>query len=103
MFHSAVLVELMHHGIDRGSLLADGDIDTFNTRAPLIDDGIDSQRGLAGLAVADDELTLAASDRHHGIDGFKSSLDRLAHREPGDHAGGDLLQGRGFRGGYRPL
>ena len=64
--HGAVLFELAHHVGDRALLLADGDVDALNARALLIDDGIDGHRGLAGLAVADDELALAAADRHHG-------------------------------------
>ena len=32
---------------------------------------------LAGLAVADDELALAAADRHHRVDGLQARLHRL--------------------------
>ena len=31
----------------------------------LVEDGVDADRGLAGLAVADDQLALAAADRGH--------------------------------------
>ena len=49
-------------------LLADGDVDTLNAGALLVDDRIDRHRALAGLAVADDQLALTATDRHHRVD-----------------------------------
>ena len=50
------------------AFLANGDVDTFNARATLVDDRIDSNSGFAGLAVANDQLTLAAANRHHRVD-----------------------------------
>ena len=51
--------------------------------------------GLAGLAVADDQLALAAADRGHGVDGLDPGLQRLVHGlaarrcpAPGPRAGG---------------
>src|SRR3982750_1289942 len=58
---------------------------------PLVDDRIDRDGGLAGLAVADDQLALPAADRHHRVDGLESGLHRLRHRLASDHAGRDLL------------
>ncbi len=46
---------------------------------------------LAGLAVADDQLALAATDRHHGVDRLQTGLHRLIDRLTGDDAGGDLF------------
>jgi hypothetical protein len=43
-------------------LLADRDVDALNAGALLVDDGVDRDRGLAGLAVTDDQLALAAAD-----------------------------------------
>src|SRR5262249_33436850 len=43
----------------------------------LIDERVDRYRGLAGLAVADDQLALAASDRHQRVDGLQPGLHRL--------------------------
>src|SRR5213083_611713 len=37
-------------------------------------------RGLAGPAVADDQLALAAPDRDHRVDGLEPGLERLLHR-----------------------
>ena len=45
---------------------------------PLVEDRVDADRGLAGLAVADDQLTLAAADRGHRVDGLDAGLQRLA-------------------------
>jgi hypothetical protein len=57
----------------------------------LIDDGVDRNRGFAGLAVADDELALAAADRNHRVDSLESRLNRLRHRFARNHAGRDFL------------
>ena len=46
----------------------------------LIDDRIESDRCLTCLAVADDQLTLTAANRHHGIDRFDTGLQRLPYR-----------------------
>src|SRR5207249_1830688 len=54
--------------------------------ALLIDDGVEGNGGLAGLAVADDQLALAAADRNHGIDRLDASLQRLLHGLAVDHA-----------------
>src|SRR5205085_9560398 len=76
------------HGGDRGVLLADGDVDALDLLlrvaalpvVALVDDRVDRNRGLAGLPVADDELTLPASDRGHGVDGLDAGLEGLLHR-----------------------
>ena len=70
---------------DRGALLADGDVDAVDLLfgspvaqfSLLVDDRVDRDRGLAGLAVADDQLALAAADRGHGVDGLDAGLQRL--------------------------
>ena len=45
----------------------------------LVDDRVDRDGRLAGLAVADDQLTLAAADRDHGVDRLDAGLQRLVH------------------------
>ena len=45
----------------------------------LVQDGVDADRRLAGLAVADDELALAAADRGHRVDGLDPGLQGLLH------------------------
>src|SRR5262249_12845574 len=67
------------------------DIDTNHVATPLVDDGVDGDRGLARLAVADDQLTLSAADRNHGVDGFDSGLQRFLHGQALDHTGREPL------------
>ena len=45
------------------------------------------------LAVADDQLALAAADRNHRVDGLEARLQRLAHRLTEDDARSLALQG----------
>lgn len=61
MFHRAVLFQFAYHVSNRRTFLADGDINTFDAGAFLVDDGIDGNRGFTGLAVTDDQLPLAAA------------------------------------------
>jgi hypothetical protein len=82
--------QLAHDVGNARSLLADGDVDTQNAGALLIDDRVDRHRGLAGLAVADDQFALTTTNRHHGIDRFETGLHRLRHRLTCNHARGDL-------------
>ena len=71
---------------DRRALLADRDVDALDLLlrvagrpvVALVDDRVDRDRGLAGLAVADDQLALAAADGGHGVDGLDAGLQRLA-------------------------
>ena len=75
---------------DRGALLADRHVDAADLLLRvaglpvllLVDDGVDADRGLAGLAVTDDQLALAAADRRHGVDGLDAGLQRLADALP---------------------
>ena len=55
--------------------------------ALLVEDGVDRDGGLAGLAVADDQLALAAADRDQGVDGLQAGLHRLVHRLARNDAG----------------
>src|SRR4029079_18741403 len=58
----------------------------------LVDDRVDADRGLAGLAVADDQLTLAAADRGHRVDGLDAGLQAFANALPLHNAGGLHLE-----------
>src|SRR5487761_1494839 len=90
MLEGIVLLELAHHVGDGRLLLTDRDVDALHPGGLLVDDRVDRERGLAGLAIADDELALAAADRHHGVDRFVAGLYRLADRlavdDPRRHA-----------------
>src|SRR5262249_17125414 len=54
----------------------------------LVEDGVKSNRGLAGLAVPDDQFALAAADRDQRIDRLEAGRHRLMHRFARDDAGG---------------
>src|SRR5262249_27475272 len=41
---------------------------------------VERNRGLAGLAIADDQFALAAADRNQGVDRLQSGRHRLVHR-----------------------
>ena len=65
---------------DGRQLLADRDVDADEVAALLVDDRVDRDGGLARLAVADDQLALAAADRDQGVDGLDAGLDRRVDR-----------------------
>ena len=84
--HRPVLAERVDGHGDRRVLLADGDVEALHAAVLLVDDRVDADRGLAGLAVTDDQLTLAAADGRHRVDGLDAGLHRLADRRPLGHA-----------------
>ena len=63
VLHRALVAQPLVHLRDRRGLLADGDVDADHVAAALVEDRVDRDRGLAGAAVADDQLALAAADR----------------------------------------
>src|SRR5216684_597895 len=62
VIHGTVAVELLDHLRDRRALLADRDVDALHVLAALIDNRIDCNRGLAGLAIPDNQLALPAAN-----------------------------------------
>jgi hypothetical protein len=87
VFHRARLLQLVDQGRHRGLLLADRDVDAVHVQTALVDDRVDRNRGLPGLAVADDQLALAAPDRNHGVYGLDAGLQRLFNAFALHHAG----------------
>ena len=87
-----MLLQCTDEGSNGRSLLADGHIDTIDRLACLIetllvDDGINGDGGLTRLTVADDELTLSATDGNHRVDGLQACLQRFLHGLTIDNAG----------------
>ena len=83
--HGPERVEGGHRLSDRGGLLADGHVDAVHAQAALVQDGVEGDGGLARLAVADDQLSLAPADGDERVDGLDAGLHRLVHRlAPGD-------------------
>jgi hypothetical protein len=103
VFHRAVLFELAHDVGDGRSLLTDSHVDTEEVLALLVDDGVDRDSGLAGLAVANDQLALTATDRHHGVDRLQTGLHRLRNRLTPDNARRNLFDLVGQLGVDRAL
>src|SRR5262249_28250614 len=52
----------------------------------LVEDRVERDRGLAGLAVADDQLALAAADRDERVDRLEAGRHWLVHRLARDDA-----------------
>ena len=85
IIHCAIFTQCVYNGSDRRSFLTNSYIDTIHRVScliigALIDDRIDSNSRLSRLTVTDDQLTLSATDRYHGIHGFQSGLQRLVYR-----------------------
>src|SRR5712691_11624461 len=82
--------------LDHGrALLPDRDVDAVEldllvvagVERLLVRDGVERDRGLAGLAIADDQLALAAADRDQRVDRLQARGHRLVHRLARDDAG----------------
>ena len=58
----------------------------------LVEDRVHADRGLAGLAVTDDQLALAAADRGLRVDRLDAGLQRLRHRLALHHRRGLQLE-----------
>ena len=61
--------------------------------ALLIHNGIQGNGGLAGLAVADDQLTLAPTDGHQSVDSLNTRLQGYGDALPVQHTGRRALHG----------
>ncbi len=72
----------------RRVLLPDGDVDALHALTGLVDDRVDRDGRLPGLAVTNDQLALAPADRSHCIDGLDARLHRFAHGLTADDARG---------------
>src|SRR4029077_17077958 len=87
----ASLLEHGGHLGNGGAALADRHVDADDVLPFLVDDGVERDRGLAGLPVTDDQLTLTPANWGHGIDRLDPGLQRRVDRLPRDDAGSDLL------------
>ncbi|KKB08423.1 hypothetical protein VE26_10360, partial [Devosia chinhatensis] len=62
-----------------GSLTALPVIENQANDVSAVEEGVQDDGGLAGLAINDDELELAAADRDQGVDGIEAGGHRLVH------------------------
>ena len=91
VLHGPVFLQGGHHLGHLGGLLADGHVDAEEVAAPLGDDGVQADGRLAGEAVADDQLSLAAADGDHGVNGLDTRVHRRVDALAHHHVGGDAL------------
>src|SRR5947208_16031256 len=76
----------LHHLGDGRTVLPNRAVDTNQVVALVVDDGVQNDSGLAGLAIANDEFALAAANGNHGINGLDAGGHGFAHRLAVNHA-----------------
>src|SRR5476651_436758 len=95
IFQRALLFQHLDELRDGGALLADRDVDAIQldllvglrVERLLVQNGVECDRGLAGLAVANDQFALAAADRDQRIDRLQPGRHRLVDRLARNDAG----------------
>ena len=95
--HRSLFPQRLHDGSHGGALLPHCDIDTVHRIAleialALVDYGVQGYGRLAGLPVADNELSLAASNGNHGVYCLEACLQGLMHRLTEYHSGSLAFQ-----------
>ena len=85
--HGSLAAESLDKRCYGACLLAYGNVDTIyrlplEELRPLVDDRIDCDCGLPGLAVADDQLPLATPDGDHGINSLAQQAGGRLRRGP---------------------
>ncbi|RUS30138.1 hypothetical protein BC938DRAFT_479809 [Jimgerdemannia flammicorona] len=91
-----VLLEGIDELSNGRTLLTDGDVHTVQLLdfistiipLPLVEDGVESDSGLTGLTITNDQFTLTTANGNHRVDRLETSLHRLADRLTGQNAGG---------------
>ena len=84
--HGALVLEDLDHASHRGVLLADRHVKALHPRVFLVKDRVDGDRGLACLAVTDNQFPLATADGSHCIDRLDTCLQWLADGLAGGNA-----------------
>ena len=97
------LAQHLNHIGHRCGLLPNRHVYANDIFTLLVDDRIDSNSGLACLAIADDQLALATANRDHGINRGDPGLHRLMHRLALDNSRRHRFDQTGFGGCDRPL
>jgi len=80
--HRALIAQNCHGLGHSGRALANGAIDANDVLAALIEDGVNGDRGLACLAVAKNQFTLAAADGNERVDDLQTGLQRHGDWRP---------------------
>ena len=79
ILHRTMFLQTGNHFCHRRCLLSDCHVDADHIFAFLVDDRICGNGCLSGLAVSDDQLTLSAANREHGIDCQNTGFHRCIH------------------------
>jgi hypothetical protein len=95
VLHGVVLFQGLDQLGDGGSLLSDGDVDTVQllglvgsvVESLLVQDGVESDGGLTGLSVSDDQFSLTSTDGNHGVNGLQTSQHGLVDGSSGQNSG----------------
>src|SRR5664280_924121 len=102
VIHRTFFAEARHDLGDRGSAPADRTIDTEHIFPALVQDGINRDGGLACLAIAQNQLALAAPDRNERIDDLQAGLERHGDRRAVHDGRSGAFCGQALASGYRP-
>jgi hypothetical protein len=96
VLHGILLLKGLDELSDGGTLLTDSNVDTEEllgisaggVPTLLVEHGVESDSGLTGLTVTNDQLTLTTANGHHGVDTLHASLHGLVDGLTGQNAGG---------------
>src|SRR4030042_1602602 len=91
MRHRPISLQCRHSLSHLGGFLPDSDIYADEISTLLADDSIKGNCGLAGSAIANDELPLPAPDGDYAVDGLDPRMNRRIHRFAHDHVGSHLF------------
>src|SRR6185503_1138035 len=86
VIHRAEVLQSLDHLGHRRRFLTNRNVDTDYVFALLVDDRVDGDGSLACLTIANDQLALTATDRHHRVDRFETCLQWFFHGLSIDHA-----------------
>ena len=86
-----------------GGALADGAIDAQHILTALVEYGVERDRGLAGLPVAEDQLALAAADRDERVDDLDAGLQGHGDRRAVHDVGGGAFDRQARAGKHRAI
>ena len=103
IFHRTIFLQGCNGLGDGGSALADGAIDAQNILAALVEDRVDRNCGLPGLAVAEDQFALAAPNGYERVDDFEAGLQRHGDGRAVHDMRGGTLDGQELAGEHRPV
>ena len=103
VIHRALFTQGRHGLCNSGRALSNGTIDAQDVLAALVEDRVDRNGGLARLAVAENQLALAAPNGNERIDDFEAGLERHRDGRAVHDGRGGAFDGQALAGGHRPL